>query len=95
MTNAHLFPVIVITAMMAFTGFVFGLVYFAALERTVSLFASRRVWLHPLALTLARMGATVAFLGAAARLGAIPLLAAFGGFLLARALALHGAGRTG
>ena len=39
----------------------------------------------PLALTLGRIAAAVAFLGFAAKFGAAPLLAAFLGFLLARA----------
>ena len=74
---------------MAFTGFVFGLVYFVALHRTVALFAAGGGRLGPLALTLGRIGAVTILLTLAARLGATPLLATFLGFLLARAVALH------
>ncbi len=81
-----------LTALTGFAGFAFGLLYFAALKRTTVLLASGRGWLGPLALTLGRIGATVIFLVLAVKLGAGPLLAAFAGFLLARALALH-AGR--
>jgi hypothetical protein len=70
------------------------LLYFLALRRTAILFASGRGWLAPVALTLGRIGAAALFLGFAARLGATVLLAAFGGFLLARAVALRAAGRS-
>jgi N-ATPase, AtpR subunit len=89
MTDAPLFPIIGLAVTMTVAGFVFGLLYFAALERTVTLFAAGRGWFRPLGLTLARMAAAVIFLGVAAKLGAISLLAAFMGFLLARAVALR------
>jgi len=72
-------------------GFALGLAYFAAMRRTVALFAGGRGWLGPLALTLARVGAAVLFLAAVAAWGALPLLAAFAGFLVARAQALRAA----
>lgn len=78
-----------LTLMMAFAGLLFGLLYFAVLRRTVALFVGDHGWSRPLALTLGRVGASVAFLLVAAKLGAAPLLAAFIGFLIARALALH------
>lgn len=74
---------------MAFVGFAFGLAYFAALRQTAALFASGSGWLAPSALTVGRIGAITLVLTAAAKLGALPLLAAFLGFLLARAVALR------
>lgn len=82
-------------AAMAAAGLVFGLGYFAALRRTVHLFGSGRGRFAPAALTLGRILAAVVFLLSAARLGALALLAAFLGFLLARALALRAARRAG
>jgi len=81
--------------MMASAGFAFGLAYFAALKRTVTVFAGGRGWRAPLALTLARIGAAIVFLGIAAKLGAVSLLAAFIGFVLARSIALRLAQRSG
>jgi hypothetical protein len=79
---------------MACAGFGFGLLYFAALRRTVTLFAMGRGWFGPVAFTLSRIGAAVIFLVVAAKLGAAPLLAAFLGFLLARTVMLRAARRT-
>jgi hypothetical protein len=69
----------------ALTGFVFGVAYFVALRRTVSLFVANGGWWELSALTLGRLVAITVFFTFAARLGAAPLLAAFLGFLLARA----------
>jgi hypothetical protein len=80
---------------MALAGFVFGLFYFAALWRTATLFAEGKGRAGPVALTLGRLAAAALFLAITARLGAAPLLGAFFGFLLARAVALRLAGRTG
>lgn len=74
---------------MALAGAAFGLVYFAALDRTVVLLAAGRGWLGPAALTFGRIGAATILLALIARLGAAPLLAAFLGFLAARAVALR------
>jgi len=96
MINPPLFLVIALVLTTALAGFVLGLVYFAALERTVILFVSGRGWLGPLAFTLGRMAAAVIFLGLAAKFGgALSLLAAFMGFLLARSVALRAAGGPG
>ena len=95
MINAPLLPVIAQALAMAFGGFVFGLVYFAALERTIILFGSGRGWLGPLAFTLGRLAGAVIFLGLATKLGALSLLAAFLGFLLARSVALRAVGGPG
>lgn len=66
-------------------GFFFGIAYFVAMRRTVSLFAAGGGWRELSALTLGRLVAIAVFFTFVARLGAAPLLAAFLGFLLARA----------
>jgi hypothetical protein len=81
------------SAMLA-AGLLFGLVYFRTLRWTVQLYESRRL-AAPAALTLGRFAGGALFLGFAARLGPLPLLAAFLGFLLARALVLHTIRRAG
>ena len=78
-----------LTLMMAFGGVVFGLLYFAALKRSITQYVGGKSWPAPLALTLGRIGAAAGFLFVAAKLGAVPLLAAFVGFLIARAMALR------
>ena len=78
-----------LSATTAFAGLLFGLLYFATLKHSVAMFVGRKGWLGPLALTLGRFGAAAGFLFVAAKLGAAPLLAAFIGFLIARALTLH------
>jgi hypothetical protein len=95
MTNATTFLVVELAITMACAGFGFGLLYFAALKRTTSLFIAGCGWLGPLALTLGRIAAAGIFLGLTAKLGAVSLLAAFAGFLLARAVALHAARGAG
>ena len=95
MTGAPLTPTPVLLVAIGLAGFVFGLAYFAAVQRTALLFAAGRGWLAPVALTVGRIGAAVLFLALAARLGAAPLLAGFAGFLLARAVALRAARRPG
>jgi len=70
-----------------------GLVHFSALRRTVDAYSTGPVRLA-VALTLGRLAGTIVFFGFAARLGALPLLALFLGFLLARTLALHAARKT-
>jgi hypothetical protein len=83
---------IIVTAIM---GAAFGVTYFAMVRRTAILFAQGEGWLGVSALTFGRLAAAIAFFGLIARLGAEPLLAAFVGFLGARALALRSARRTG
>jgi len=77
----------------ATSGLVFGLVHFAAMRRTVDLYGAGRC-LAPAALTLGRLAGAIAFFGLVAQLGALPLLSAFLGFLLARTLALRAARST-
>ncbi len=88
-------PMPVFLAAIALAGFVFGLLYFSAVQRTANLIAAGRGWLAPIALTLGRIGAAVLLLALAARLGAAHLLAAFAGFLFARVAALRAARRPG
>jgi len=84
-----------LTILMAVAGLAFGWVYFASLRRSVSMFVGGKGWLGPVFLTFGRIGAAVGFLFVAAKLGAAPLLAAFIGFLMARALALRAERRAG
>ena len=72
----------------AAAGLAFGLLYFAGLRRNVNLVADyRRV--AAAVLILGRLVCAITFFGGAAKLGALPLLSAFLGFLLARTLALR------
>lgn len=95
MTGLPSFEMIALAAAMTLAGLLFGLIYFASLERTVLLFVAGRGWLGPLSLTLGRLAGAAFLLGFAAKLGAFFLLAAFLGFLLARAIALRSERRTG
>jgi hypothetical protein len=70
-------------------GLAFGLVYFAALRRTVDIYGVGQGRLVPAALTVGRFVAAIVFLGFSVRFGALPLLAAFLGFLMARLAALR------
>jgi hypothetical protein len=76
-----------------FAGLVAGALYFAALRRTVALYAAGPGRLAA-ALTLARIAGAILFFGLGARQGALPLLSSFLGFLLARTLALRAARRA-
>ncbi len=80
---------VIVLAIWGAAGLLAGFAYFAALSRTVALFASGGGWLGPVALTLVRLAAAAGFFVFAVRFGATPLLAAFAGFLAARAVALR------
>jgi len=95
MTGSTLTSTLVLALIAALAGLAFGLVYFQALRRTVDLFAGGCGWLGPVGLTLARIAGAAVFLTFLARFGAIPLLAGFLGFLLARMIALRLARRAG
>jgi hypothetical protein len=82
-------PLPVLAAALAAAGFVVGLAYFAALRRTTAALAGSGGWRTPAALTVGRVAAALVFLFVAAKLGAVALLAAFAGFLAARAAALR------
>jgi len=75
-------------------GFAAGLGYFALLRWSTGLFLAGGGWARPVALTLARLGFMALLLGLAARVGALPLLGVFLGFLLARGLALRAHEKT-
>lgn len=72
-------------------GIAIGFAYFRALRWTIRCGAKHPLVIHAVA-SLARLLAVAVFFGFAARLGALPLLAAFAGFLLARALAMRAVG---
>ncbi len=92
MTGLSLAAAVAIGSGAAAAGLLLGCVQFAALRRTVELYRAGR-YLAPSALTLSRLAGAIVFFGLAARLGALPLLSAFLGFLLARRLALRAARR--
>ena len=91
-TASSFMPGVPVAAWLA--GFVFGLFYFAAVERTVVLLAAGKGLLGPISLTLGRVAAATLFLALVAQFGDASLLSAFLGFLLARAVALRQAGRA-
>lgn len=83
-----------LAALFAAAGLAFGGAYFAALRRTADLLAGGGPRFWPAAWTLGRLAAAIIFLGIAAKAGALPLLTALAGFLLARAPALRAVRRT-
>lgn len=83
---------VVASAMLA-AGIAIGLAYFRALRWTIQRGGAHPLVIHAVA-SLARLVAAALFFGVAARLGAVPLLAAFAGFLLARALAMRAVRRA-
>jgi hypothetical protein len=85
---------IISVVLWAVAGFGFGLFYLATLRRTVQLFGSGGGWRGPVLLTLGRLAGAGVFLGLAATFGAPSLLAAFAGFLVARAVAMRRARRA-
>lgn len=92
--ETELLSTLALAAPMAVAGILLGFIYFACLRRTVALFAGGGGWAGPAALTLARFGVAVVVLGFIARLGAVAILAAFLGFLIARTIALRQAQRA-
>lgn len=78
---------VVASAMLA-VGIAFGLAYFRALRWTIRRRGTHTLVIHVVASLVRLLGAALLF-GAAARLGALPLLAAFAGFLLARAISMR------
>lgn len=77
--------------LLAIGGFALGLAYFASLRRGLHLSIARQACLPYMVWALVRIAAAALFFTVAVRWGAPALLAAFGGFLAARALALRGA----
>ena len=85
---------VTLTALFATAGLAFGAGYFAILRRTVDVYASGRRWLVPAVLTFTRIAGAIVFFAFIAQIGALPMLAAFLGFLGARGLALSVARRV-
>jgi hypothetical protein len=95
MTSTALIAAAGVALLMASGGFAMGLLYFAGLRRTIDLVVAGRERISQLALTLGRIGTAAICLGFAGVVGAVPLLATFVGFLLARNLAMRTARRAG
>jgi N-ATPase, AtpR subunit len=79
----------------AFVGCVFGLIYFAVLRHMLAWLAQGRSRHAAMTLTVLRIGSATVFFFLVARLGPLALLAALGGFLSARVLALRAESRSG
>ena len=95
MTHDTLASAVGLPLVMAVVGMGFGLTYFAALRRTAALIATQSKWRVPVLLTLGRVSAAMILFAFASTLGAATLLAAFTGFLSARAVVLRSARRVG
>ena len=81
------------TLLLAVAGFALGVVYFASLRRGVHLAIARQAWLPCVAWGFARIAVATLLFGFAVHRGLPAVLAAFTGFLAARAFALRGARR--
>ena len=93
MTGSAMAANLPVTVLLGVAGLGFGWAYFAVLRWTIDAYLAGRSPLVPLTLTLTRIGAAILFLGVAAQRGALPLIAAFLGFLVARGLALRTSAR--
>ena len=78
------------TTLFLLAGIAAGQAYFGAMRRSLAAFAAGSR-MAPLLLTVGRLASILLFLLLAVRLGAPPLLAAFIGFLIARAIAVRAA----
>jgi N-ATPase, AtpR subunit len=87
-------PLALLPIVTALAGCAFGLVYFAILRRTVVMLSRERRGLV-MAFTLGRLGAAIVFFLLAARLDALALLTALGGFLSARVFTVRAERGTG
>lgn len=98
MTEASLLPTLLVTlgtaVAAAGAGVLVGRLYFAALGRTVALYIGDGDTKRATALTVARIAGAVAFLVLAAELGAVALLAAGAGLLIARGRAIRNLGEA-
>jgi len=74
-------------------GAAFGLIYFSALRRSISLLANGARWQMVVLLSLLRVGLAVAAFLLLARFGAIPVICGAAGFLLARTILIRKAQR--
>jgi voltage-gated potassium channel Kch len=89
MTGPIFAPSVAAATIFAFAGLGFGFAYFAALRRSLDYYTAGQGRFMPAALTFGRFAAAALFFAFMARVGGTPLLMAFIGFLLARALALR------
>jgi len=89
MMHAHTWSLLLTAPAAALFGLVFGLLYFDGVQRTATQIAARDGWWRPLGLTLLRLAGAVLLFGFMAQLGALPLLAAFLGFVAARIITLR------
>lgn len=86
MITKALGSVLAVSAVLALSGLAFGAVYFAALRRSAARLAGDGEALRAAGTALGRIVVAAIFFAAAARFGALPLLAALLGFLIARTL---------
>jgi hypothetical protein len=75
-------------------GLVLGTAYFASLRHGVRASVMRQAWMPYVLLALARVAAATLFFAWAVSWGIPALLGTFAGFLLARQLAVHAAGKV-
>jgi F1F0 ATPase subunit 2 len=85
---------LIAAAFFAAVGLALGLAHFHGLRKDTRRYLARGMSLGAVALHAARILASVAVLVLVARSGAIPLVAALGGFLAARLVAVAQARRT-
>ena len=84
MNGEDLTVTVLVGALALAFGATFGLAYFRLMQGTVAALASHSSWTRPIAFTMGRVAGAVAVFALLAYLGAVPLLAGFGGFLVAR-----------
>lgn len=85
---------VALTASWALGGMLLGATYFAKLRRTAELFCAGEDRVLPITMTLSRLGGAIVFFAVAVQFGALPLLGAFIGFLVARGFALRAVQRA-
>lgn len=80
---------LMLIAASAGVGFLAGIAYFAALNRTVALYLTGTSRWRSVGAHLLRIAAVLTFFSLIVQLGAQPLLAAFAGLLIARPVAMR------
>ena len=91
MSAARVVASLPLVALSLFVGALFGWCYFALLHRWVNAYLLRGAAFSILTSAIARLAAAAVFFTVAAHQGGLIVLAAFVGFLLARAYALRAA----
>ncbi|MFZ1988322.1 MAG: ATP synthase subunit I [Alphaproteobacteria bacterium] len=79
----------------ALAGIALGFVYFAALRHSVTRLENQGGWRLIVLFSLLRIGCAIAAFALLAKLGAVPLILAAGGFLLARMIAVRRVQKAG